>query len=487
MELIKKYKSMSLALKAGLWFTVCNFIQKGISFITIPIFTRIMTQEEYGAYSIYSSWYGIITIFATLHLSYYVFNKGLVKFEDDRDTFAVSMQSLSAVLTLAIIALYLLLRVPINRLIRMNTPMVLCMLCQILFEPPVLYWTARNRFEYRYQFVLFATLGIAAANPLVGILLIKSGVFADGALARVFSIAAVSALFGIPIAVLLIRKARVPFSVRYWKYALNFNLPLVPHYLSQTVLSQADRIMIDDLCGKTDAAIYSLAYSIGMVCTLFSQAIQQAFLPWLYKKMKKKDYAGIPRISTAFLCGILGILIVILCFAPEILAVAGPASYRSAVWAIPPICASIFFIFLQELFANIEYYFEKTRLIAAASVVVSVLNVILNAIFIRKYGFVAAGYTTLVCYLLYSVTHFFVMRSVCRKNGIPLGSLFDLRVVLALSGVMLGVVFLMVWIYRFSFWVRYAIILAVLIACVIFRRRIRDLIVMMKGRKEDEN
>ena len=112
--LINKYRSLSSVVKAGLWFTICNFLQKSISFITIPIFTRIMSTEEYGMYSIYSSWHSILVIFATLHLSYYVFNKGLVKFEDDRDNFVVSVQSLSVAITVGVIFVYFIFRKQIN-------------------------------------------------------------------------------------------------------------------------------------------------------------------------------------------------------------------------------------------------------------------------------------------------------------------------------------------------------------------------------------
>ena len=78
-RLFDKYSNMSITVKSGIWFTLCNFIQKGISFITIPIFTRIMSTQEYGSYSVYTSWYSLIAIFATLNLSNFVFNKGMVE------------------------------------------------------------------------------------------------------------------------------------------------------------------------------------------------------------------------------------------------------------------------------------------------------------------------------------------------------------------------------------------------------------------------
>lgn len=50
----KIYNKMSIASKAALWFTICGFVQKGISFITVPIFTRLLTTEQYGVVSIFT-------------------------------------------------------------------------------------------------------------------------------------------------------------------------------------------------------------------------------------------------------------------------------------------------------------------------------------------------------------------------------------------------------------------------------------------------
>lgn len=474
-RVMEKYRAMSPVVKAGLWFTICNFLQKGISFITIPIFTRIMSTEEYGLYSIYSSWYSILVIFATLHLSYYVFNKGLVKFEDDRENFVVSIQSLSAAITVAFIIVYYIFRKPINGFIGMPTSMIILMMVQILFEPPVLYWTARKRFEYKYQAVILVTIAISLLNPLIGILIIKLGVFENAALARVFSIALVSLVFGAVFGLTLARKGDHPFNTKYWRYALGFNLPLIPHYLSTTILSSADRIMIGDMVGNSEAGIYSVAYSIGMVCTLFSQAIQQAYLPWLYKRMKREEYSGIPEISNAFLILMLGILAMVTCFAPEVVWIVGSSKYMDAIWAIPPICGSIFFIFLQNLFANVEYYFEKTKLIAAASVGVALLNVILNYIFIKLSGYLAAGYTTLFCYIVYSLVHFVVMRRICRQNDLPINNLFDFKAVIGLSILMLGVIAIMLMVYNYII-IRYAIFLVIMVIAILNRKKIISMV-----------
>ena len=86
------YIDLSPPVKAALWFTICSIIQKGISLMSIPIFTRILTTEQYGTYSLYQAWYDIVKLFATLNIYAAVFNNGMVKFENDRDRFTSSMQ-----------------------------------------------------------------------------------------------------------------------------------------------------------------------------------------------------------------------------------------------------------------------------------------------------------------------------------------------------------------------------------------------------------
>ena len=79
-KIMKKYNELSVQTKAAFWFTGCSFLQKGISFITVPIFTRIMATEEYGLYTLYSSWYQILLIFTSLYLFNGVYDNAMSKF-----------------------------------------------------------------------------------------------------------------------------------------------------------------------------------------------------------------------------------------------------------------------------------------------------------------------------------------------------------------------------------------------------------------------
>ena len=51
-KLIEKIKSMPVTVKASVAYTICSVLQKGLVIITMPLFTRLLTQEQYGQYTV---------------------------------------------------------------------------------------------------------------------------------------------------------------------------------------------------------------------------------------------------------------------------------------------------------------------------------------------------------------------------------------------------------------------------------------------------
>ena len=106
-KIIQKYKNSNVAIKAALWFTICNLLQKGITMISMPIFTRLLSTEQYGVLTIYNSWYSIISIIVTLNLAGGVIFNAMTKYEDDKDRFISSMQGLSTLITIIFFVIYI--------------------------------------------------------------------------------------------------------------------------------------------------------------------------------------------------------------------------------------------------------------------------------------------------------------------------------------------------------------------------------------------
>lgn len=465
-KVLDAYQKMTAPVKASIWFTICNILQKGIALITTPIFTRMLTTEQYGVYSVYQSWYSVIFIFASLNLAAGVFNNGMVKFTEDKYRYQSSMQGLSTVVTGGLFIVYLLFHGFWNRIFDLPGILLIFMFIQFFFEPAYQYFLAEQRYEYKYKSIVAVTLLLSIASPVVGVIAVY---FSDAkAEARIISFVIVQVIIGIIFYIRGFIKGKTFFHKQYWIFALRFNLPLIPHYLSMTILNQSDRIMISNLVGKPEAAIYSIAYTVAMMMSIITNAINGSFIPYTYKSLKNKEYYGI-KSNTNILLILVGIISMIaMACGPELIMLVATPDYYDAKWVIPPVAASVYFMFLYPLFGNIEFYYEKTKYVAIASCVGAIGNIILNYIFIQIFGYIAAGYTTLVCYILFSLMHYVFYRRVLKEFNVEAKEIYNIKVIIALSVIVLAFMFGMTALYEFVY-IRYGFILLVLLVCFIKR------------------
>lgn len=471
-ELKKEYNTISVPVKAAFWFMVCNIVQKGISMITIPLFTRLLTTEEYGLFSVYQSWYMIIGIFASLNLQDAAFNTGMVKFSDDKDDFIMSLQSLTTILTLFLLLLYLGGMDFWNEIFELPTILVLTMFVELLFIPAYSFWSARQKFEYKYIALIFSTLFIAIMCPAVAAIAILCS--SHRGEARIISFTLVQAAVGLGFYVLNIHRGKKMVNIKYWRYALGFSIPLIPHYLSMTVLQQSDRIMIGKLIGNGEAAIYSIAYNVSQLMLLVTKAINNSFIPYTYHSLQDKKYKELREKSKLLLILVAGMLILLMMIGPEVIKIFATEEYYAAIWIIPPVSLSVFFLFLYPMFSNVEFYYEKNSVAMAASLIGAIANIILNYIFIPLYGYVAAGYTTVFCYMIFAIMHYWGMKRVLKQQGI-LEHVYDARFIIALSTLMFLLMIGVLLVYPYTV-VRYAIVFAIGVCCIIFRNRLCELI-----------
>lgn len=408
------YKDMPLQVKASFWFAVCNILQKGVQFITLPVFTRLLTAGQFGQYSIYTTWIGVLGIVTSLQLFSGVFNNGMMRYENDRAGFISSLQGLASVCCIAVYVVYLAGCRFWNDLIGLPGFVIQMMFLELFMMPALEFWMQRQRYEFRYKGIVIVTIVVTAVNPLIGIAAVLSG--PEKGIRKTVAASFVNMIFGCMFYLFNIQKGKKLFVKEYWKYALKFNLPLVPHYLSAIILNSADRVMMQNMFGEREVGIYSLAYSLAGGMQVVMNAVSAAYSPWTYQKLKNREYAAFRRATTRLLMGMAAAALLPAVLSPEIISIMAPAAYDEAVYVMPPVTTSIFFIFLYGLFANIEFFHEKTRFVTAASVLAASVNIVLNYIFMPVFGYVAAGYTTMACYMLLAVFHCLCYRKICREN-----------------------------------------------------------------------
>ena len=72
--------------KASLCYLIGNFFNKGFAFLTIPIFTRLLSTTDYGIINTYSSWAGILSMIVgfAMHMS---IRNAFVDYKDDTESY----------------------------------------------------------------------------------------------------------------------------------------------------------------------------------------------------------------------------------------------------------------------------------------------------------------------------------------------------------------------------------------------------------------
>lgn len=478
MNLWNKYKSIGVEAKASIWYTICNFLQKGISFIVVPIYIRLISTDEYGEWSVFQSWAGILIIFASLNLYAGVYTKTLVDMsgEKERDRYTASMQGLGTLVTLCLVMCYALTHEWCNRLLNLDTPFMLLLFTYFIVYPAFCFWAARQRVEYRYRAVVIVTLIMSLLTPLVSILLLKHTNLRAKAL--ILGFLSVQCAIGLVFYVYHFWKGKCFFHKEYWRYAAKFNIPLIPHYISLIVLGQSDRIMIKHLCGDSDAGIYSFAYQIASAINVLIGAINGSRVPWTYEQLKNKVYDRLKKITNALTVMMAGITLMVCLISPEIIGIIGTADYAVAVYVIPVVTLGVYFTFVYDLFASLEFYYGATKYVMLASVTGAILNIALNALFIPIYGFVAAAYTTLVCYVVFMIMHYVFSRRVLREQGIT-DQVYDNRVLFGVSGMITVVCLASMLTFTYPV-LRVCLILAILIVCVLSRQKIKEIVFTIK-------
>ena len=473
-----KYNLMPIQVKASFWFLICSFLQKGISVITTPIFTRLLTTSEYGQFDVFNSWLGIITIIVSMNLYAEVYTQGMIKFNEERKVFSSSLQGLSLTLVVIWTVIYIAFYQFWNKLLSLTTVQMMSLLLMIWTTATFNFWASEQRVYYKYKLLVLITLFVSITKPVVGIFLVTH--FEDKVTARILGLVLVEVIAYTGCFVSQIIRGKRFYSYKFWKYSIFYNLPLIPHYLSQVVLINSDRIMINKFVGSSAAGIYGLAYSLAMVMTLFNIALMNTLNPWIYQKIKDKEYKKIEPVAYISLSIIAFVNLFLITLAPEVVKIFAPSSYYKAVYCIPPVAMSVLFIFMYDLFAKYAFYYEKTKLIMLASIGGAVLNIVLNYVGIKLFGYVTAAYTTLICYMVYALFHYILMRKVCNEycDGIKP---YNDRILLGIVVVFLLFGFGLLLTYSYIV-IRYFIVILMVIIVIVNKKRILEYLYRIKNK-----
>lgn len=471
-RLSQKWKTMPPTVRASLCFSIAMFIQKGILSLATPIFTRSMSPVEYEQYTVYNAWSNILTIVATLNLSSGVLNNQLVEAKYSREKIVSAFQGLSSLWAAGFLLLAAAVYMIGFRVSSMPGYLWFLMLASFMVTPAYEIWIVSRRFTYDYRMPCIIMVIVAIANFLISLAAVLLSDCKGEA--KIFTAILINMFTGCALWVYNYRHERTLYKREIWKAALCFNLPLIPHFLSLTVLNQSDKIMIEAMCPPGSAAIYSVAHTVAAIIQLMMTAVNYSLIPWTYQRLKAGENATIAKRSNMVLWSVAVALICIMLFAPEVMRIMAPDEYQEAIYIIPAMAAGLYFNYLYQFYGRIELYHKKTRYMMFGSVMCAAVNIVLNHVFIRCWGYQAAAYTTLFCQMGLSIMHALLTNRLIRKMNYKQTPVDNRTIALISLAVLLGAA-LILMMYDIL-WLRMGCIVMIAAAACVKRRKIRSLI-----------
>jgi O-antigen/teichoic acid export membrane protein len=398
----------------------------------MPVFTRLLAPSDYGIISVFTTIVGFFSIFfmmgvdSSMNLYYFEKEKVYDEFLGTNLIFIIVSGTVLSSLVLIFVK-------PLAAFLAVDSQIVIYALISCILAIPVTMITSyfqmtQNSRKYSiYNISKYTSITVLA---IILIYLMEQNKYYG----RLYAELAVSGILFIVLLPQLLKLTKFKFDIKYIKYTFIVGFPLIPHALTQIILNFSDRIIINMNSGENEVGLYAFAYNIGMVINTVIMGMNQSWAPIFYGKLRDEKYNDIINLSPKFIGIIFSIAILLIVFSRELVVLLGEKRYYSSFEIIPFVVMGYVFIFLYTVFANYAFYFKRNLRVSLFSMISAGVNIVLNIIFIPKYGYKFASVSTMIAFIvLFLIQYIDVRNYVNKQQLIPLRN-FSYRFIFLLAG-----------------------------------------------------
>lgn len=415
----KKYNMI----KAVSWYTIGNILIKSTSFFILPIFTRLMSVYDYGVYSTYIA---NMAILETILLCGLASTVKMAKYS------GLNYNSYITSILFIPIFLAVLTNIVINIVFFWNT-LILGMdrilwnylLITIIFMSINSILSGKAVIDGKYK-VFMGYSAIYTISNIGFSLILCYTVYREHEtyMARVIGgcvAAGLSAIF------LLFSNKKGNINIKYIKQGICWGIPLLFHAIAATLMAQSDRILIQKYDSYDAAGIYGIAVTIMGIPMVIVTSFENAWIPWFYEKLSKKEYKIITKLNNLYISSFAVIIAAFMLVSPEIIKIFTHSDYWDSVYSLTPLLLSVFAELLYLIPLNIEIYYKKTNKIAFITALAMVFNLVFDIICIIKINYIAAAYVT------FAARYFLFLLHWIYKNKIDYNQIISKQVIFGTS------------------------------------------------------
>ena len=231
-------------------------------------------------------------------------------------------------------------------------------------------------------------------NMLLSLLLVVY--FLQGAVGRLWVLSGVPVAFAVFALVLLYKDDLLGFAWRpgYLREILAFGVPLIPHSVGLFLLASVDRFVINAELGLAQVGIYMVAVQLVSVMGLVFDAINNAYVPWLFERLKRNSLAEkqqIVRWTYGYCLALLGLVALAFVIGPSLLVLIAGEKYRAAGDVVGWLALGQAFNGMYLMVTNYIFYSKRTGLLSVATITSGLINVGLLLLLIAAMGIKGAA------------------------------------------------------------------------------------------------
>ncbi len=391
-----KIKKSSFVSGAGIYL-VSNILNAVIPFILLPILTRYLSPTEYGEVAMFQVLLGALSAFVGV---VFVGAAGRKYYDSDlsREELAEFIGSCIQLITIFSIIVFSVLFIfqrQFSEWLSLEPSYVL--FAVLVASCGVIINIRLGQWQVQKQAVKYGALQISQSllNMLLSLILVV--VLLKGSEGRIDAQIIVSSVF-LVIALYLLKKDNLLkiFTWRkdYLAEALKFGIPLMPHIAGGFLLVSVDRIVINREIGLAEAGIYMVAVQLTAAVGIVFDAINKAYVPWLFEQLKADELAQkqkIVKLTYAwFMLIILGVMLAFVIGPPLVVFIAGK-QYAQAGQVVGWLALGQGFQGMYLMVTNYIFYSKRTGLLSIASISSGILNLVLLIILVRIFGLEGAA------------------------------------------------------------------------------------------------
>lgn len=370
-------------------FTVGSFGSKILSFLIVPLYTYVLTTEEYGQIDLFTTSMGLIIPFVTMLIQEALLRFLLAK-EINKET-AVSNCCLIFILgTVVSVCLY-----PFYKLfISFDNYIWMFIILLILNSFTQIFSQYLRATEASIAYAVNGVIvtSVTVISNLFFLVVLKLGM--TGYLFALAVAQIASAIYILAVGRILQKVSLKYLDIQALKMMLKYSIPLIPNSLMWWLMSAGDKYIINFYLGDSANGIYSLAMKIptiiNMIYSLFFQAWQLSAIEENNTDGRKGFYENVFKSVTALLTIITAVIIL---FSRPFYCLVMNGSFKHAWKYVPLLSIVTIFSCFSSFFGIIYTTSKNTHKAFYTTVLGAVVNLVFNFIFIQIFGLqgVAAG------------------------------------------------------------------------------------------------